>query len=52
VAGWSAITLGALLPLIAGRSTRDRLLGLLATVPVAAAGLVAYQVVGWSFAHR
>ena len=52
VAGWSAIAVGALLPLIAGRSTRDRLLGLLATVPVAAAVFVAYQVVGWSFAHR
>jgi Na+/citrate or Na+/malate symporter len=39
-----ACTIGLLVPILLGRSTKDRLHGLLAVIPVAAVGVGAYQL--------
>jgi Family of unknown function (DUF6518) len=50
-AGWVLLVVGVLVPLVLGRSWRERLLGLAAMVPVALVTFGAYQVINWSFVN-
>ncbi|ETK35119.1 DUF6518 family protein [Microbispora sp. ATCC PTA-5024] len=50
-AGWCAVAAGVALPLLLGRSARDRLLGLVVSAVAAAAVLGAEQAVDWTFLH-
>ncbi|MCI2420816.1 DUF6518 family protein [Saccharopolyspora sp. K220] len=49
VAGWCAIAIGVVLPLVLGRSIKDRIVGLLMTIPVMGLVLVGYLGVMWLF---
>jgi hypothetical protein len=46
--GWPLFVTGVLAPLLLGRSMRDRLWGLAALVPMALAGVAAYEVLVWA----
>ncbi len=50
-AGWVLLVVGLLVPLVLGRSWRERLFGLAAMVPVALVTFGAYQVINWSFVN-
>ena len=50
-AGWVLLMVGLLVPMVLGRSWRERLLGLVAMLPVALVTLGAYQVINWSFVN-
>jgi Family of unknown function (DUF6518) len=50
-AGWGLLVTGMLVPLVLGRSRRERLFGLAAMVPVALVTFGAYQVINWSFVN-
>ena len=50
-AGWALLVTGLLIPLVLGRSSRERLLGLAAMVPVALVTFGVYQVINWSFVN-
>jgi hypothetical protein len=44
-AGWAEIAVGLIVPLLLGRSTRDRLLGLAALLPALLLGLVGFALI-------
>ena len=48
-AGWVLLAVGVMIPIVLGRSARERLLGLAAMVPVALVTFGVYQVINWSF---
>lgn len=50
-AGWILLTVGSLVPLVLGRSWRERLYGYAAMVPVALVTFGAYQAINWSFVN-
>jgi hypothetical protein len=50
-AGWGMLLAGLVIPLVLGRSTRERLFGLILMVPVVAATAIAYAVINWAFLH-
>jgi hypothetical protein len=50
-AGWAMVAAGLLLPLALGRTGRDRISGLAATVPVVALTALAYAAINWAFLH-
>ena len=50
-AGWVLIVVGLLVPLVLGRSWRERLYGYAAMVPVALVTFGAYRVINWSFVN-
>jgi hypothetical protein len=50
-AGWTMVAVGLALPLLLGRSARDRAFGLVTTAPVVALTAVAYTVINWAFLH-
>jgi Family of unknown function (DUF6518) len=50
-AGWAMVAAGALLPIVLGRSARDRVVGLAATVPVVLLTAIAYAAINWAFLH-
>jgi hypothetical protein len=50
-AGLAMVAAGLLLPLVLGRSGRDRLFGLFVTVPVVAVTAIAYAAINWAFLH-
>lgn len=51
LAGWGWIVIGTLLPLVCGRSTRDRLFALLVLPLLTLLGFVAYLVIAWFSLH-
>jgi hypothetical protein len=50
-AGWVFLAVGLLVPLVLGRSWRERLYGYGAMVPVALVTFGAYQAINWSFVN-
>jgi len=48
-AGWALLAVGLTIPIVLGRSSRERLLGLAAMVPAALVTFGVYQVIDWSF---
>jgi hypothetical protein len=50
-AGWVLLVIGVMIPLVLGRSWRERLSGLVAMVPVALVTFGAYRVINWSFVN-
>lgn len=50
-AGWIVFAVGLAIPIVLGRSSRERLLGLAAMVPVAVVTFGAYHVINWSFVN-
>lgn len=50
-AGWVLLAVGLLVPLVLGRSWRERLYGYAAMVPVALVTFGAYQAINWSFVN-
>jgi Family of unknown function (DUF6518) len=50
-AGWILLAVGVAIPIVPARSSKERLLGLAAMVPVALITFGAYHVINWSFVN-
>jgi uncharacterized protein DUF6518 len=50
-AGWVLLVVGLMIPLVLGRSQRERVFGFAAMVPVALVTFGVYQVINWSFVN-
>jgi hypothetical protein len=50
-AGWVLFAVGLTIPIVLGRSSSERLLGLATMVPVALVTFGVYQVINWSFVN-